>query len=84
MVPTFLSTSRQYLVQAGCVNEAAVQMASLVNDDHFVSLENKSKHELWADLCSLISKHPEKMSTLNVEAIIRGGTNNNSTYAFPW
>lgn len=33
----------------------------------------KSKHQLWNELCDLISKNPEKIHSLNVDAIIRGG-----------
>ncbi len=50
-----------------------MQLAALVNDDRFVSLEGKSKHEMWADLCTLITRRPEKITSLNVDAIIRGG-----------
>jgi pre-mRNA-splicing factor SYF1 len=48
-------------------------LAALVNNDNFVSKTGKSRHELWADLCTLITKRPEKMKSLNVDAIIRGG-----------
>ncbi len=71
--PTQAEEFIQYLRKIGRDDEAAVQLAALVNDDRFVSLEGKSKHELWADLCTLITRRPEKITSLNVDAIIRGG-----------
>uniref|UniRef100_A0A1X7TMA9 Pre-mRNA-splicing factor SYF1 central HAT repeats domain-containing protein n=1 Tax=Amphimedon queenslandica TaxID=400682 RepID=A0A1X7TMA9_AMPQE len=35
--------------------------------------EGKSKFQLWYELCELIAKNPDKVTSLNVEAIIRGG-----------
>ena len=32
-----------------------------------------SNHALWHELCDLISKNPNKVHSLKVEAIIRGG-----------
>jgi pre-mRNA-splicing factor SYF1 len=45
----------------------------IVNDENFVSQHGKSKHQLWNELCELISKNPEEVHSLNVDAIIRGG-----------
>lgn len=54
-------------------DEAAKILANLVNDDNFTSLHNKSKHELWAELCELLVKHADRIYSLDVDAIIRGG-----------
>lgn len=48
-------------------------MAELVNDDTFRSLEGKSKHQLWLELCDLITKHPKDVADLKVDAILRSG-----------
>ena len=53
--------------------EAAGKLAEVVNDDMFRSLEGKSKHQLWLELCEIVTKHPEEVVTMKVEAIIRGG-----------
>lgn len=53
--------------------EAAKKLAELVNDDMFRSLQGKSKHQLWLELCEIITKHPQEVSDIKVEAIIRGG-----------
>lgn len=91
----------------GRLDEAAVRLAAVVNDEHFVSKEGKSNYQvrwyshgrhlltftclelngkilkvfllcfvsgqLWHELCDLISQNPDKVTSLNVGAIIRGG-----------
>lgn len=54
-------------------DEAAVKLASVVNDDKFQSARGKSHYQLWQDLCDLVVKHSEEIKTLKVEAIIRSG-----------
>ncbi|KAG5876947.1 hypothetical protein JTB14_031318 [Gonioctena quinquepunctata] len=62
-----------YLTERERLDEAAQVMAKIVNDENFISQQGKSKHQLWNELCELISKNPEKVRSLNVDAIIRGG-----------
>jgi pre-mRNA-splicing factor SYF1 len=62
-----------YLQSIGHYDEAARRLADCVNDDDFVSMQGKTNHQLWMDLCDLISKHPEKITSLRPEPIIRGG-----------
>ncbi|XP_064458638.1 pre-mRNA-splicing factor syf1 homolog [Ornithodoros turicata] len=63
----------EYLKKVGKLDDAAVLMADIVNKEDFVSKEGKSKHQLWNELCDLISKNPDKVHSLKVDAIIRGG-----------
>lgn len=63
----------EYLKRIGRLDDAAVRLADIVNKEDFVSKEGKSKHQLWNELCELISKNPEKVHSLKVDAIIRGG-----------
>lgn len=44
-----------------------------VNDDNWVSTQNKSKHELWSELLNLVVKNPLKVTNINVDALIRSG-----------
>ena len=37
------------------------------------SLAGKSKHQLWLELCDVITKHPADVTSLPVDAILRGG-----------
>lgn len=62
-----------YLISIDKLDEAAVKLAQIVNNEHFQSKHGKSNHQLWNELCELISKNPDKIHTLNVDAIIRGG-----------
>ena len=64
-----------YLISIGRLDEAALNLASIVNDQSFVSKNAKSKYQLWSQLCDLISTNPDKIRSLNVEAIIREGIN---------
>lgn len=63
----------EYLSEAGKLDDAAQQLATVVDNEHFVSKHGKSNHQLWNELCELISKNPDKVHSLNVDAIIRGG-----------
>ncbi|KAJ8956855.1 hypothetical protein NQ318_014270, partial [Aromia moschata] len=62
-----------YLTETGKLDEAAIVLAKIVNDENFISQHGKSKHQLWNELCELISKNPQEVRSLNVDAIIRGG-----------
>lgn len=63
----------EYLSEAKRLDEAAVMLAKIVNNENFVSQHGKSSHQLWNELCELISKNPNEIHSLNVDAIIRGG-----------
>uniref|UniRef100_A0A8B9NZG6 XPA binding protein 2 n=1 Tax=Apteryx owenii TaxID=8824 RepID=A0A8B9NZG6_APTOW len=63
----------EYLRSIDRLDEAAVRLAVVVNDERFVSKEGKSNYQLWHELCDLISQHPDKVKSLDAGAIIRGG-----------
>ncbi|PNF27656.1 hypothetical protein B7P43_G15399, partial [Cryptotermes secundus] len=63
----------EYLISIGRLDEAAMKLAYIVNKEDFVSKHGKSNHQLWNELCELISKNPGKVRSLNVDTIIRGG-----------
>ncbi|KAK3286689.1 hypothetical protein CYMTET_5767 [Cymbomonas tetramitiformis] len=71
--PTHAEEYIEYLKKAGHWNEAAVKLAELVNDDSFQSLAGKTKHQLWLELCDIITKHPADVTSLQVDPILRGG-----------
>ncbi|XP_004348871.2 XPA binding protein [Capsaspora owczarzaki ATCC 30864] len=63
-----------YLVQADRLDEACQRLAyDCVNKEDFVSQHGKSQHQLWVELCELMSQNPDKVVSLKVDAIIRGG-----------
>lgn len=53
--------------------EAARLLAQVVNEDTFRSLEGKSKHQLWLELCHIITRHPGDVTGINVDAVLRSG-----------
>lgn len=63
----------EYLRSVDRLDEAAVRLAAIVNDESFVSKEGKSNYQLWHEMCDLISQNPDKVKSLRVGAIIRGG-----------
>ncbi|XP_037953346.1 pre-mRNA-splicing factor syf1 homolog [Teleopsis dalmanni] len=63
----------EYLSEVGKLDDAAQQLATIVDNENFASKFGKSNHQLWNELCELISKNPHKVHSLNVDAIIRGG-----------
>jgi pre-mRNA-splicing factor SYF1 len=65
----------EYLLQINRVDEAAGILVNLVNREDFISKAGKSKHQLWSELCELISKNPDKVHSINVHAIIKEGIN---------
>ena len=60
-----------YLVKNNRLDEAAKNLADIVNDDNFNSRQGKSKHQLWQELSELIAKHPEG----NVKSELRNKNN---------
>jgi pre-mRNA-splicing factor SYF1 len=60
----------EFLIQLEQPGEAAILLSRLINDDHFISRQGQTRHDLWMKLCHLASKYPDKV-TLRVEAIIR-------------
>ncbi|MCV5005174.1 hypothetical protein OFM39_36505, partial [Escherichia coli] len=43
----------EYLTTSGRLDEAAIRLSEIVNNDSFVSKHGKSKHQLWNELCNL-------------------------------
>lgn len=54
-------------------DEAAKQLSLCIDDDKFQSIENKTKYQLWMQLCDLLASHPEQVTSLRAEPIIRSG-----------
>ena len=63
----------EYLIGIDQLDEAANQLAILVNEDNQVSAQGKTTHQLWMELCKLISENPNKIHTLQPDPIIRQG-----------
>lgn len=63
----------EYLKSIDWLDEAAKRLVNIIDDDSYVSKEGKSKHQLWNELCELIAKNPDKVTSLKIEPIIRQG-----------
>ncbi|KAK9154116.1 hypothetical protein Sjap_001596 [Stephania japonica] len=63
----------EFLLDSGLWQEGAERLAGVLNDDGFYSIKGKNKHQLWLELCDLLTKHAMEVSGLKVDAIIRGG-----------
>ena len=61
------------LTVQGSWGEAAKKLAAVVDDDTFRSLEGKSKHQLWLELCDIITRYPDLVRGMQVDAILRSG-----------
>lgn len=64
----------EYLSSIERLDEAAVKLAWVVNKEDFVSKHGKSNHQLWNELCELISKNPDKVrSDFNIKYLFLTG-----------
>eukprot|EP00249_Psilotum_nudum_P021080 c27963_g1_i1 orf=1135-4002(-) len=71
--PTHIEDFIEFLLSAERWQEAAERLAEVLNDEAFYSIKGKTRHQLWLELCDLLTKHANEVSGLKVEAIIRGG-----------
>ena len=65
----------ELLERRGRPGEAAAQLARCLDTDKFMSVRNRSRHEMWGQLTDLITAHPAeaKEAGLKVDAILRSG-----------
>ncbi|KAL0923032.1 hypothetical protein M5K25_007074 [Dendrobium thyrsiflorum] len=71
--PSHIEDFIDFLLRSQLWQEAAERLASVLNDDSFHSIKGKNRHQLWLELCDLLTRHATEVSGLKVDAIIRGG-----------
>ncbi|KAK8970682.1 hypothetical protein KSP40_PGU006094 [Platanthera guangdongensis] len=71
--PSHIEDLIDFLLRSQLWQEAAERLASVLNNDSFHSIKGKTRHQLWLELCDLLTRHAADISGLNVDAIIRGG-----------
>ncbi|GBG68652.1 hypothetical protein CBR_g3193 [Chara braunii] len=71
--PTHVEDFIDFLKSAARWQEAATRLAEILNDEEFSSIRGKTKHQLWLELCELLTKHAKEVTGIKVDAIIRGG-----------
>ncbi|KDO33541.1 hypothetical protein SPRG_19174 [Saprolegnia parasitica CBS 223.65] len=70
--PTGREAYVRYLQSIEQYEEASVQLVQLINDDQ--ESTKASRHDLWMLLCTMVSQHPEQVSsTLHIDRILRSG-----------
>ncbi|MCO5551628.1 hypothetical protein L7F22_005133 [Adiantum nelumboides] len=71
--PTHIEEFIEFLLSSERWQEGAERLAEVLNDEGFQSIKGKTRHQLWLELCDLLTKHANEVSGLKVDAIIRGG-----------
>nr|CAD1841942.1 unnamed protein product [Ananas comosus var. bracteatus] len=71
--PAHVEDFIEFLLRSGRWQEAADRLAGVLNDDSFHSIKGKTRHQLWLELCDLLTRHATEVAGLKVDAIIRGG-----------
>jgi len=71
--PDYTESYVEYLTRVEHWDEAAVYVKKILDDQGYVSPTGKSKYQFLMDLCTIISKHPTDIKTINCESIIRHG-----------
>ncbi|KAJ4810460.1 Pre-mRNA-splicing factor SYF1 [Rhynchospora pubera] len=71
--PSHVEDFVDFLIQSKRWQEAADRLAPVLNDDAFYSIKGKTKHQLWLELCDLLTKHATEILGLKADPIIRGG-----------
>ncbi|XP_077239521.1 tetratricopeptide repeat (TPR)-like superfamily protein [Tasmannia lanceolata] len=71
--PAHIEDFIDFLLDSQLWQEAAERLASVLNDNQFYSIKGKTKHQLWLELCDLLTRYANEVSGLKVDAIIRGG-----------
>ncbi|CAL9085670.1 unnamed protein product [Musa acuminata var. zebrina] len=71
--PSHIEDFINFLIASRRWQEAAERLAGVLNDDSFHSIKGKTRHQLWLELCDILTRHATEVSGLKVDAIIRGG-----------
>lgn len=65
--------NNRYLLAIEKYDEAALQLCKIIDDETYQSREGTTKHQLWMKLLNIIVKQAHKITSFNVEHIIRNG-----------
>lgn len=62
-----------YLYVKNRIDEAATLLCDVINRPNFQSKKNKTKYQLWEELCDMICEFADQIHGVNSEAILRDG-----------
>jgi pre-mRNA-splicing factor SYF1 len=73
LMPENAEDHANYMKKIGLIDECAQKYLFILNNEDIVSKYGKSKHQLWNELCEMLSTNPTKIKTIKVEPILRQG-----------
>lgn len=62
-----------YLHVKNRIDDAATLLCDIINRPSFNSKRDKTKDQLWEELCDMIVEYADQIQSINVEAILRDG-----------
>lgn len=62
-----------YLHSKDRTDEATKLLCDIINRPNFQSKRNKSKFQLWEELCEMICEYADQIESINAEAVLRDG-----------
>lgn len=62
-----------YLHSKNRIDEAVSLFCDIINRPNFQSKRNKSKYQLWEELCDMICEYAEQVHSIDAEAVLRDG-----------
>ena len=71
--PAAKETWLDWLRQAEQWDDAALLLIECIDDERFVSVKGKSRHELWSELLQILVRHARSTPSVDSEAVIRSG-----------
>lgn len=71
--PREVETYIDILTDKGFYNESAETLIKVLDDPDFVSVQGKSRFQLWTDLADILIHHPEDTIRWPTERILRSG-----------
>lgn len=62
-----------YLHVKNRIDEASTLLCDIINRPNFQSKRNKTRYQLWEELCDMICEYSDQIQSINAEAILRNG-----------
>lgn len=62
-----------YLYRRNRIDEAATLLCDIINRPHFQSKKEKTKYQLWEELCDMICEFADQIKTIDAVAVLRDG-----------
>lgn len=73
MYPEQTETFIDYLYRKNRIDEAATLLCDIINRPYFQSKKDKTKYQLWEELCDMICEFADQIKTIDAVAVLRDG-----------